>query len=180
MFMLPESPPQRNPFASSKSEAGQVSQRDAPDILVFPPLAALVAALVALGLEWVLPLGVLPPPESVWALLVGLVVIAAAIGLAVWGSLVFKAAGTNVNPRQPALRLVETGPYRFTRNPMYLGMVIFQVGLALAASLDWAIGLAPLLLAVLHFGVVLREEAYLTDKFGAPYRDFLSRSRRWI
>ncbi|MEM9050068.1 MAG: isoprenylcysteine carboxylmethyltransferase family protein [Pseudomonadota bacterium] len=156
-----------------------MSDRDAPDIVVFPPLAALGASALALLLEWLVPLGLLPAPGGV-ILPLGLALIALAVGLVIWGSVTFRAAGTNVNPRQPSLKLVETGPFRFTRNPMYLGMVIFLIGLALAASLDWALPLTPLLWALLHFGVVLREEAYLTAKFGAPYSAFLSRTRRWI
>ena len=76
--------------------------------------------------------------------------------------------------------VVETGPYRFTRNPMYLGMVIIQIGLCLTFSLDWLIFLTPILWAALHFGVVLREEAYLEAKFGAPYQHFKGRTRRWL
>ncbi|MEL6233727.1 MAG: isoprenylcysteine carboxylmethyltransferase family protein [Pseudomonadota bacterium] len=157
-----------------------MTDRDAPEILIFPPLAAGLAVLSAGLLEWLVPLGVLPPPGPAAMLLPGIVILACAIGLALWGIATFRAGGTNVDPRQPTLRLVEGGPFRFTRNPMYLGMVLFQIGLALAASLDWSIPLAPLLWALLHFGVVLREEAYLTAKFGAPYTEFLTRTRRWL
>ncbi|MEM9320898.1 MAG: isoprenylcysteine carboxylmethyltransferase family protein [Pseudomonadota bacterium] len=157
-----------------------MTDRDAPDILIFPPLAAGLAVFAAIALEWLAPLGVLPPPGAPALLVFGIILLAAAIGVALWGIATFRAGGTNVDPRQPALRLVEGGPFRFTRNPMYLGMVLFQLGLALAASLDWSVMLAPLLWGVLHFGVVLREEAYLTAKFGAPYTEFLTRTRRWL
>ncbi len=63
---------------------------------------------------------------------------------------------------------------------MYLGMVLMTLGIGLVASLDWAVILAPLLWALLHFGVVLREETYLRAKFGAPYEAWLARTRRWI
>ncbi len=63
---------------------------------------------------------------------------------------------------------------------MYLGMILFQIGIALAFSLDWALLIAPLLWAALHFGVVLREERYLSERFGEEYTRFVSQTRRWI
>lgn len=154
--------------------------QDHPAVLFFPPLGLLAVIVAAALLEWLLPLGLMPPPGTGWSTTVGVVLIALAVGLALWGVLSFRAAGTNVNPRQPSLQVVETGPYRFTRNPMYLGMVILILGLGFAASLDWALLLAPVFWAALHFGVVLREEAYLSGKFGEPYRAFLGRTRRWL
>ena len=153
--------------------------RDSPDILVFPPLASIIAPLAAIALGWAIPFGLLPPAFGLWSTVLGIVIMVLAGALAFGGARAFKAAGTNVNPRSPALRLVETGPYRLTSNPMYLGMVILQIGLAFAFSLDWALIAAPVLWVVLHYGVVLREEAYLTAKFGAPYEEYLQRTRRW-
>jgi protein-S-isoprenylcysteine O-methyltransferase Ste14 len=153
---------------------------DTPGVAFFPPAGFFGAILAAVALEAVLPLGLLLPPLTQPLAAFGIALAVAAVGLAGWGSRTFKRAGTNVNPHKPALRLVESGPFRFTRNPMYLGMVAFLPGLALAASLDWALLLAPVLWAALHFGVVLREEAYLTAKFGEPYIAYLARTRRWL
>lgn len=157
-----------------------MAERDAPDILVFPPTASIVAPVLAVALEWFAPLGLLPARWTSWSVALGLVLLFGAGGLAVSGGRAFKQAQTNVDPRQPALVLVEDGPFRFTRNPMYLGMVVLQLGLAFTFSLDWALVAAPLLWGLLHVGVVLREEAYLTDRFGAPYTEYVTRTRRWI
>lgn len=153
---------------------------DRPNLLFFPPLGFAVAVALSVVLQWLAPLGLMPPRFTGWALALGLALIAAALGLALWGERTFKRAGTHVNPQRPALALVEDGPYRFTRNPMYLGMVLFLVGLGFAFALDWALPLAVALWAALHFGVVLREEAYLAAKFGDPYRVFIGRTRRWL
>lgn len=150
------------------------------DIRVFPPLASVIAPLCAVGLEWLVPLTFLPDRYTLWAVVAGVIVMLAAFALATTGVKAFKGAKTNVNPHQPALRLVTAGPYRFTRNPMYLGMVTLQIGLALTFSLDWGLPVAALLWAALHFGTVLPEEAYLTDRFGTPYTDYLDRTRRWL
>ncbi|MSU88946.1 isoprenylcysteine carboxylmethyltransferase family protein [Rhodobacteraceae bacterium 2CG4] len=156
------------------------SANETPDVLVFPPLVALAGPVLGALLEWLVPLGWLPPPGLHAASLAGAALTVAAVALAWWGKRCFDAAATNVNPRRPALRLVESGPYRFTRNPMYLGMVLAQPGLALALSLDWTLLLTPVVWAALHRGVVLREEAYLTRRFGADYTAFASRTRRWL
>jgi len=150
------------------------------DILIFPPLASVIAPVCAIALEWLLPLHLVPAPFTLWSVLLGVGLMLLALSLALSGTKAFGQAKTNVDPRQPALVLVESGPYRFTRNPMYLGMIILQLGLALTFSLDWALPGALVLWAVLHFGVVLHEEAYLTGRFGTPYTDFMKRTRRWL
>jgi protein-S-isoprenylcysteine O-methyltransferase Ste14 len=103
-----------------------------------------------------------------------------AIALGGWALRTFRAVGTNPSPHQPSLSLALTGPYQFTRNPMYVGFVLLLAGLSLIFSLDWGLILVPVLALVLHYGVVAREETYLTAKFGQPYRDFLLRTRRWL
>jgi len=153
---------------------------ETPDILVFPPLVALAGPVLAVGLGWLLPLRLLPSLGLSSMAVIGALLVGAGIALALWGKRTFETAATNVNPHRPALRLVEAGPYRFTRNPMYLGIIMAELGLALALSLDWLLLLTPAIWALLHWGVVLREEAYLTRRFGQPYTDFLSRTRRWI
>jgi protein-S-isoprenylcysteine O-methyltransferase Ste14 len=151
-----------------------------PQVLFFPPLLFACLLGVAIGLEGAAPLGVLAPMGFSATGVVGAVLCAAALGLAVWAMVSFRKAGTHIEPIKPALNLVVSGPYRITRNPMYVGLVTLMLGLSLAASLDWGVLLVPVLWALLHWGVVLKEEAYLTDTFGAPYLDFLSRTRRWL
>ncbi|CUI78341.1 methyltransferase family protein [Cognatishimia activa] len=152
---------------------------DAPAIKLYPPYLAITAPVVAVILDWGAPLG--------WDFAgpAGQVAFGAALGgfalwLAVSGARAFKAAGTNVDPKQEALVLVETGPYRLTRNPMYLGMVTLQIALGFMFSLEWSLVAAPILWAALNWGVVVHEETYLTQKFGEPYKALLQRTRRWI
>ncbi|GGE46376.1 methyltransferase family protein [Actibacterium pelagium] len=153
--------------------------QDTANILVFPPSVSVAAPAFAGLMEWLLPYGILPAPGGSM-LVAGVLLMLLAGGLAVSGTRAFKRAKTNIDPRQPALVLVNDGPYRFTRNPMYLGMITLNLGLTLAASLDWGLLTTPLLALTLHFGVVLREEAYLKTKFGEPYAMLLKRTRRWL
>ncbi|MEM9059725.1 MAG: isoprenylcysteine carboxylmethyltransferase family protein [Pseudomonadota bacterium] len=156
------------------------TSKDHPNVIAFPPLILAASLALAWGMGQIVPVSFLPPALSGIALIFGLVDCALAFLIAVSAILAFKRAGTNVEPHKPALVLVEDGPYRFTRNPMYLGLVLLQLGLSFIFSLDWGVILLPGLWLTLHTGVVLREEAYLTAKFGTPYTDFLGRTRRWI
>lgn len=156
------------------------TEKDHPDVIAFPPLifASTLGAAWALGL--LIPVPILPDRLSSTALVLGLPVCAVAAAIALSGILTFKRAGTNVEPHKPSLVLVENGPYRFTRNPMYLGLILMMLGLSLIFSLDWGLPLTLALWVVLHRGVVLREEAHLAEKFGTPYRVYLGRTRRWL
>jgi protein-S-isoprenylcysteine O-methyltransferase Ste14 len=100
--------------------------------------------------------------------------------LALSGLVTMKKAGTNVNPAEPALTIVRDGPYRFTRNPMYLALCLLQVALGFFLN-DWItlLFLVPLAL-ITHYGVILREERYLTAKFGEPYLQLKREVRRWL
>ncbi len=92
----------------------------------------------------------------------------------------FVRAGTSVETRRPSTSLVTGGPYRWTRNPIYLSLAILQLGFASLVNSVWlAAMIAPLVFA-LHFGVILREERYLAKRMGPDYERYLKSARRWI
>lgn len=76
--------------------------------------------------------------------------------------------------------MVTNGPYRFTRNPMYLGFTLLYLGAAFWVNTAWPVILLPLVLAVMHYGVIVREEAYLERVFAEEYRTYRQRVRRWL
>ncbi|HKH13010.1 MAG TPA: isoprenylcysteine carboxylmethyltransferase family protein, partial [Rubrobacter sp.] len=88
--------------------------------------------------------------------------------------------GTNVNPSRPTTAIVQAGPYRYTRNPLYVGMVVMYAGFAARANALPAALLLPVALHLVDRGVVRREERYLEDKFGGEYLRYEGRVRRWI
>jgi protein-S-isoprenylcysteine O-methyltransferase Ste14 len=100
--------------------------------------------------------------------------------IAMWGRRVMEQAGTNVNPTLPATALVASGPFRFSRNPLYVAITLIYVGLALLTNAFWVLVLIVPVVLLLHFGVVRREERYLETKFGDTYRAYRSRVRRYI
>jgi protein-S-isoprenylcysteine O-methyltransferase Ste14 len=153
------------------------AEGDRPGVVIFPPLLFLIAAAAACGVHWVraMPLG--------WGSVgraCGVGAAVAAPALALWALASMRQAGTNVNPSKPAVAIVVRGPYRFTRNPMYLALCLLLAALGLL--LDDAspfLFLVPMGL-VLHYGVILREERYLELKFGGTYLDYKGRVRRWV
>jgi protein-S-isoprenylcysteine O-methyltransferase Ste14 len=92
----------------------------------------------------------------------------------------FRRLGTGVRPFTPATVLVARGPFRVSRNPMYLGMVLMLVGLGMALGTTVPLLVPPLFAVVIDRRFICREEEFLADRFGAPYREFCRRVRRWL
>jgi len=154
---------------------------DNPQVPVLPPLLPLAALVLAIILDWLLPLQFLAAPVGFnLQVIIGVLLVAGGIWLAATARRLFEREGTNVIPTQPALKIVTSGPYRFTRNPMYLGMVLALLGVSLVFSLEWGVIATPVLWLALDRLIVVREEAYLRRKFGPTYEALLNRTRRWL
>jgi protein-S-isoprenylcysteine O-methyltransferase Ste14 len=90
------------------------------------------------------------------------------------------AARTSPNPHRPTTALVFAGPYRFTRNPMYIGLTLMYTGLAIFFQLTWGLALLPVVVLLITRWVIVPEETYLEQKFGDEYVTYKSRVRRWL
>ena len=97
-----------------------------------------------------------------------------------WSFVVMRQASTTASPREVSTALVVDGPFRFSRNPIYVAMTGLYLGISFLANAAWPLGLLGPLLLVMHFWVVLREERYLAGQFGQPYRVYQSSVRRWL
>jgi protein-S-isoprenylcysteine O-methyltransferase Ste14 len=151
---------------------------DTSQVIVRPPLAWGLAVIAGLALNWLVALPFLP--ANVPAGSVGALVFVLALALFAWAIVTISRAGSNVPTNRPTTTIVESGPYRFTRNPIYVGMFLGLIGLAIAFDTLWLfMTLVPFAL-VIRYGVVAREEAYLERRFGDVYRDYRSRVRRWV
>ena len=150
---------------------------DNPGVIAFPPLIWLVNAVTSVVVHLFIRLSIM---KYGLCLVCGMIFIMLAPALALSALRTMKAAGTNVHPSEPALTIVRGGPFRFTRNPMYLALCLLQVALGFFLN-DWItlLFVVPLIL-IFHYGVVLREERYLTAKFGEPYLQYKREVRRWI
>jgi len=147
-------------------------------IRVPPPLYYVAGFLIGVGLELGVPID--GPPLAITLI----VVVACVVGwflLDGLATLSFGRAGTSVLPfGDRATALVTAGPYRFSRNPMYLGMALLYVALAFAFDVIWALAVLPFVIAAVDQLVIALEEAYLVRKFGQPYCDYMQRVRRWF
>lgn len=111
---------------------------------------------------------------------IGVVVAVLGIALVAIGRRTMIKHGTNVNPTQPTTAIVETGPFRFTRNPLYVGITLAYVGFSFLLDTWWSLFLLVPVWIVMHLFVVRREEAYLKRKFGDAYRNYCRRVRRYL
>jgi protein-S-isoprenylcysteine O-methyltransferase Ste14 len=155
------------------------NDRDVPGVIVFPPLVPLTVLMVGGLLDWLVPIGWFNVPPFVPRLIIGGVLFAIGLALAITGERAFHGVGTNVNPLRPSLALAERGVFTHIRNPMYAGMGFGLIGIVIAFGLEWTLALTIVGLCVLHFGVVLREERYLERKFGDDYLRYKARVPRY-
>ena len=110
----------------------------------------------------------------------GWAALALGVALAAWGMATFRRAKTAINPHHSASQLVTHGPYKFTRNPMYTGLTLQYLGGSAMINSAWPIILLPIVLLILIRTVILREEMYLRDAFGAEYTGYVATVRRWL
>ncbi len=151
-------------------------RRETAGVIAPPPVVFLGFLWLGFVFESLLPGAALPA----WAQWVGAVVIVAGVALLVSFELAFKRAGTDANPYRPSTALATEGPYRFSRNPGYLGMAITYIGIALAAEAPWALVMLVPATLVIQYGVIAREEHYLERLFGEEYLSYKRTTRRWI
>jgi len=153
------------------------SSSDSAGVRVPPPFIYLTGLLVGIFGGRYLP-GALP--RGPW--LVGAGFLIFALGFVVARSAIarFRNAGNDPNPNMPVNDLVVDGPFRLTRNPMYVGLALVYVAIALWAASLWALLLLIGVMLVIRYVVVAREERYMTRRFGDAYLDYTKRVRRWI
>lgn len=149
-----------------------------PGIIAPPPRLYLGAFALACLLQAVYPLMIMASASVLRAFAVLLLVASAA--LARWAFVTLRQAGASANPRKPALALTTRGPFRLSRNPIYVAMTGLYGAAGLLLNAWWPLLLLPPLLALMHWGVVLREERHLSAQFGDAYAAYQASVRRWL
>ena len=151
---------------------------DNSNAVVRPPIAWALAFVAGLGVDWLYPMPFVPMfVAGAW---VGGVIFAIGFVLAIWAIVTIRRAGTRVETNKPTTTIVASGPYSFTRNPIYIGMFLGQTGLAVGFDSLWILAALVPFYVVIRYGVIAREEAYLERKFGDDYLDYKCRVRRWL
>lgn len=152
-------------------------EHDHPQVVVIPPLLYAAGFVLGLVAEFVRRTHL---AGSVIRFTLGPVLIILGLIVLFYALRAFQRAGTNIEVYRPATALVVSGPYRYTRNPIYLSMTIAYLGAALLADSAWVLVLVVPMIVIIHVGVILREERYLTATFGKTYQDYMHAVRRWL
>ena len=150
---------------------------DNPGVVAPPPLIYAGTLAAGLLLNRLRPTRFLPRGFS---RTLGPAFILGGLLLGLWGVREMRRAETNVDPYKPTTAIVERGPYRYTRNPLYVGMTMIFVGVSALANTLPPMLLLPIALRIMRRGVIEREERYLEGKFGNVYLDYKNRVRRWL
>ena len=161
--------PDKTPIVNRNPTAGVVA-------LVRPPIVYLVAILAGLGLEAGRPTQLLPR----FLAPLGVVLVLLAVTLFALSIRELRAARTTFRTQQPTTTIVMTGPYRLSRNPIYLAFTLLQLGIGLRWNSAWVLGLLVPALVLVSVGTIAREERYLEEKFGDEYRRYTAAVPRWL
>jgi len=151
------------------------NQTEHADVKIAPPILLLLHLIAAaiLSIVFKLSFGFLPA----W---IGYLAVVFGFGMAFSAISQFRKANTTVDPHGSVSAVVTDGPYRYSRNPIYVGLVSLLIGLPLALGSLWGFVLSPLFVVLMNQLVIQHEEAYLEKKFGEAYTSFKSRVRRWL
>jgi protein-S-isoprenylcysteine O-methyltransferase Ste14 len=152
---------------------------DRARIVAPPPLLALACIVAGFVAEHFKPLPLLAKHRAIQIVIgVALLILSAAIIFVATRQ--FLAHGTHPNPYRPVKALVVDGIYKFSRNPIYVAVLLVVIAFALCVNSRWFLVATVILFFLLHFGVIRREERYLSHKFGNAYDNYRRRVRRWI
>jgi protein-S-isoprenylcysteine O-methyltransferase Ste14 len=157
-----------------------MSDPDVPGVRILPVVLFGLTIGASLVLHAIMPLRPIPPHLAATLQWIGIAAVVVALALIASAMLRFRAAGTNINPTRPVTALVVSGPFRFTRNPMYLGLAIVTIGITAMANSLWPVLMLIPTLMILQRAVIDPEERLLEAKFGDAYRSYKARVRRWI
>ncbi len=153
---------------------------DNPGVIAPPPLIYAVPLIIGLILHVLFPVRLVRSLPRMARAVLGGSLLGSALTIATLAFRTMRRAGTNVDPSQPATALVVEGPFKLTRNPLYLSLALLYSGITILVNTLWAALLLPVILVVMRKGVIDREERYLERKFGEQYLRYKANVRRWI
>jgi protein-S-isoprenylcysteine O-methyltransferase Ste14 len=159
-------------------EPARLEEKDHADVVAMPPLVYLIAVLAGIVAKWLFG-GAIAPGSSL-RVVAGTAVLLVGVLVGFWFARVFSRSGQDRNPRTPTPALVTDGLYAFSRNPAYVSLTLIQMGIALLLDNAWILAALVPVLILMHYGVILREEAYLERKFGEEFLQYKARVRRWL
>jgi protein-S-isoprenylcysteine O-methyltransferase Ste14 len=159
-------------------EASDRKTLDHANVIVIPPLLHLGSIALGIVAHWFLRLEF--PLPFVFRAVMGIALLGGGVAISIAFSRAFRRTGQDRNPNTPTPRLITTGPYRTSRNPAYVALIAIQVGIGLLLDNVWILLVLIPVLVIMHYGVIIREEAYLERAFGDEYLRYKENVRRWL
>ncbi len=153
--------------------------KDNANIIAPPPLILIVLLALGLSIHWMFPVSIVNFPLPV-RLSIGISPIIVSAIISVLSIQIMFKKKTTINPYKQTTSIIDMGPFSFTRNPLYVSIILFYIGFAVLVNSLWILVFLPVLFIILDRGVVIREEKYLERKFGDEYLQYKSRVRRWL
>jgi protein-S-isoprenylcysteine O-methyltransferase Ste14 len=147
--------------------------------LPLPPLIYLGFLFLGLAANLIRPLP-LSSPETTLVLFLGIGVVACGLAFGAWALWVMWRTGVSAVPGREPTRLVSDGPFRFSRNPIYISLAVMYTGLSVALNTFWPLALLIFAIATVDRMIILQEEKFLEKKFGQEYLSYKLKVRRWI
>ena len=151
--------------------------KDNSGVRIHPPVLMLLHLGLAFLLGWLIPLPLL---STTGTRIAGWVIVAAGFAFAFGALGELIRAHTSPDPHAPTTKVVTWGPYRFSRNPIYVGFSSLVIGVPLGLGNYWGILVLPLMIYLFQRWIIFREEVYLEKKFQQEYLDYKARVRRWL
>jgi len=151
---------------------------DHADVRILPPLLFLGSIVLGVMLQLAITVELTKPIG--WRLPLGLALVALGVAAVAWAIAAMRRTHQDPDPRKPTPELLVSGPFRYSRNPIYTGMALIQAGIGIALPNPWILLLLPFTLWILRRDVIEKEEAYLERKFGDAYRAYKGSVRRWL
>lgn len=152
-------------------------KEDNAGVTIPPPLLYLVPLLLGLVVQKFRRLSILP---NRLARPMGIILLVAGLVTNIWGAMTMRRAQTPLNPTQPVKQLVTSGPFQYSRNPLYAGMTLIYLGITNLVNSGWPLLFLPAILLTMRRRVIGREEQYLERKFGNEYLEYKQGVRRWL
>ncbi len=146
-------------------------------VRIHPPILTILHLIAAFLLNWLIPFPRAVPSFIIW---LGILIVLGGLALSFTAINQFRKQHTTLDPHGSVSAVVQEGPYHFTRNPIYMGLLLVLIGFPLAFGTLWGIVLSPVFIWLMSVLVIRHEEAYLENKFGNVYTSYKSRVRRWL
>lgn len=152
-------------------------KNDNPKVIAPPPLIFLSGLIIGGIINWFYPIKIM---DGGLAVVLGNLLFLVGIAVIAIVYMQMRRAKTNIEPWKPTTKILDSGLYSRSRNPIYFGMILIYLAITCFFNSVWFLPFLPIVLLIIHFGVILREEKYLEIKFGEDYLDYKKRVRRWI